>query len=855
MAGTVFEFGDFKLDCSRFELCRAGRSLKLERKPMELLILLAERNGDLVTRSEIAERLWDREVFVDSEHGINTAIRKIRQVLRDDPEQPRFLVTVTGKGYRFIGNLARVSPWPRKLDGQRSLAENSSAEFDEPAAPPDAAAIQDRSASYSELPDERGFPRPRSSRNQSVAEIRTDLQELKRDWGVPVVIAGRDSDSGHLAVVSTTARSASRLPKWAMMTGAALVIIGLGMGGWLHFAHRPHPLNETDTVVIADFSNSTGDAVFDDTLKQALGVSLQQSPFFNVLSDQTVTETLQLMTRPPGTPLTREVAREVCQRAGSRAYIAGSIAKIGSEYVVGLKAVNCGSGDTLSLKQAQVAEKEKVLDALGGVATKLRADLGESLSSIRTFDTPIEQATTASFEALKAFGLAGKNWNENGGPQAIPFYQRAIELDPNFAMAHAYLGIVYVNLGEESKSVENITEAYQLRDRVTQTEKFLISSMYYGIVTGEVEKYIQVCQLWGQIYPRDPRPALNLAAVYADSGRYEEAAAEARKCFNLDPDFTLCSLDLIGIDAALNRLDEAKAVYLDAIRRKPDSDGLHMSRYTIAFLECDTAEMRRQLDWAAGKPRVEDVFLSAQSDTEAFYGRLGTSREFARRAVESARRNDTTEVAAGWQLGEAVWEALFGNSSRAAEQAASALTMASNRNVKFFAGLALAWAGYSTRAESLADEMQKRFPLDAVVNGYCLPTIRASIEINRSNPGKAIEILNVAAPTELGVGSGNPIYVRGQAYLLLHEAGKAAAQFQKILDHRGAIGNRPTFPLAQLGLARAYALQAKSAHGADADAARAKARAAYQDFFTLWKDADPNIPILIAAKSESAKLQ
>jgi eukaryotic-like serine/threonine-protein kinase len=852
LAVTVFEFGDFKLDCSRFELYRAGRSLKLERKPMELLILLAERNGDLVTRSEIAERLWEREIFVDTEHGINTAIRKIRQVLRDDPEQPRFLITVTGKGYRFIGTMAQVRPRSSEHDGRPSPAESSSAEFDEPAATSDAASIQDRSASYSELSNERNFPHSRSSRTQSVPEIRADLQPLQRDLSVPVAIAGRDSGWARPSVVNLAPRSAGRLPKWVVISAAALLVIGLGMGGWLYFGRRPHPLNETDTVVIADFLNSTGDAVFDDTLKQALGVSLQQSPFFNVVSDQTVTETLQLMTRPPGTPLTPDVAREVCQRAGSRAYIAGSIAKIGNEYVVGLKAVNCASGDTLALKQAQASGKEKVLDALGGVATKLRAELGESLSSIKTFDTPIEQATTPSFEALKAFSLGRKNWNESGGDQAIPFFQRAIELDPNFAMAHAYLGIVYLNLGEESKSAENFTEAYQLRDHVTQQEKFLISSMYYN-VTGELEKYIQVCELWAQTYPRDARPALNLVSAYSSFGRLEEAAAEGRKCSNLDPDFTLCSVDLIGTYTALNRLDEAKATYQDAIRRKPDSDNLHMCRYNIAFLENDIAEMKRQLDWAAGKPGVEDGFFYAQSDTEAFYGRLGSAREFARRAVESARRNDKKEVAAESQLEEAVWEALFGNSSRAAEKTASALTMASNRIVTFLAGLTLAWAGDSIRAESLADEMQKRFPLDTIVNGYQLPTLRASIEINRSNPGKAIEILEAAPPSVLGVGLGN--YVRGQAYLLLHEAGKAAVEFQTILDHPGIVQNLAIGALAHLGLARAYALEARSAQGPEADAARAKARAAYQDFFTLWKDADPDIPVLKQAKAEYSKLQ
>src|ERR1700677_651375 len=567
---------------------------------MELLILLAERNGDLVTRSEIAERLWEREIFVDTEHGINTANRKIRQVLRDDPEQPHFLVTVTGKGYRFIGTMAQVSPLPRKLDGQRPPAENSSAEFDEPAAPSGTASIGDRSASYSELPDERDFPHSRSS---SVPEIRTDLQWLQRGLGDPVGIAGGESSSSHLAVGSADAGSASRLSKWTTLAGAALVVIGLGIGGCLRFAHRARPLSETDTIVLADFSNSTGDAVFDDTLKQALGISLRQSPFFNILSDDTIGETLQQMTRPANASLTPEVAREVCQRAGSRAYIAGSIAKIGTEYVVGLKAVNCAIGDTLSQKQAQVAEKEKVLDALGGVAAKLRADLGESLSSIRTFDTPIQQATTASFEALKAYSLGRKTWNENGGNHAIPFFQRAIELDPNFAMAHAYLGIVYLNLGEESKSAENFTEAYHLRDRVTEQEKFLISSMYYG-VTGELEKQIQVYDLWAQTYPRDPRPPLNLAAAYNALGRFEEAAAEARKCFNLDPDFTLCSVDLISSCIYLNHLDEAKSVYQDAIKRKPDSDDLHVERYTIAFLESDTAEMKRQLDWPAGKPGV-----------------------------------------------------------------------------------------------------------------------------------------------------------------------------------------------------------------------------------------------------------
>lgn len=688
----------------------------------------------------------------------------------------------------------------------------------------------------------KALEKDRRLRYQSAAEIRTDLQRLKRD-----------TDSGHTPAVRATMPPQVRRYKWAMMVGTALVVIGLAIGGWLYHPSRAHVLSETDTVVIADFSNSTGDAVFDDTLKQALGVSLRQSPFLSVLSDERIGATLRLMTKPTSTPLAPDIAREVCQRVGSKAYIAGSIANIGNEYVVGLKAVNCQSGDTLALKQVQAAAKEKVLDALGDAATKLRTELGESLSSVQRFDTPMEQATTPSFDALKAYSLGEKNWNENGNVYAIPFFAQAIELDPNFAMAYAYLGLVYDALGEESKAVENSRKAFQLRDRVTESEKFLISSVYYLLVTGEVEKAIQVSELWAQAYPRDGRPPLNLGSIYSTLGQYEKAVAETKKCLDIDPDNIMCRANLMQLYSLLNRFDEARATYEEAIKHNPGNEDIRAYRYGLAFLQGDAAEMGRQTNWAADKPGVQDDFLSYQSDTEAFAGRLKSARELSNHAVESARRNDRKETAAEWQLNEALREAEFGNLALAAGQTTSALSMASNRGVQILAALALARAEDSPRAERIANELQKRFPLDTVINGYWLPTVRATIEINRSDPSKAIELLKAAAPYELGLVPSNlefgallyPAYVRGQAYLLLHEGSKATAEFQKFLDHRSLVANNPLFALAHLGVARAYVMQGDIA----------KAKVAYQDFLTLWKDADPDIPVLIAAKGEYARLK
>jgi serine/threonine protein kinase/tetratricopeptide (TPR) repeat protein len=688
----------------------------------------------------------------------------------------------------------------------------------------------------------KALDKDKKLRHQSAAEMRTDLQRLKRD-----------TDSGHAAVAATATSSRVRPYKRSMMASAAAIVIGFAVGGWLFYSRKAHALTEKDTIVLADFTNTTGDEVFDDTLKQALAVDLGQSPFLNILSEEKVRHTLQQMTRSPGERLTQDLAREVCQRAGSKAYLAGSIATLGTQYVIGLEALDCVSGDVLAREQVTAAGKEQVLPALGQAAAKLRNEVGESLSSVQKFDVPLAEATTNSLEALKAYTLGRKTSAEKGDVEALPFIRRAIELDPNFAMAYERLGVHYSNLNQPSLAADNLKKAFDLRDRVTEREKFAITTDYYVSTTGELDKANQTYELWIQVYPRDVTPHTNLGSNHMILGQYEKAAPETREALRLNPNFSVGYGNLAQIYLALNRFDEARTTTDEALGRKLESIPLHLNLYALAFFQGNVTAMKQQADWAIGKPSAEDEMLSVESDTETWSGRVGKARALSRQAVESALRSDEKEPAALWQANAAIREALFGNVDVASQNAALSVALApGSHDAAAQAALAYALEGDAGHAQSLADDLAKRFPQDTVVQLVWLPTIRAQIETGRKNPARSIELLQAAAPYELGMLSGSavnsclyPVYVRAQAYLSQQQGAAAAAEFQKILDHRGLLWNCATGPLAHLGLARAYVLQGDTA----------KARAAYQDFLTLWKDADPDIPVLIAAKAEYGKLK
>jgi eukaryotic-like serine/threonine-protein kinase len=572
---------------------------------------------------------------------------------------------------------------------------------------------------------------------------------------------------------------------WKVLVPAVAIIVAIAIFGAFYFRSRQSAqrLTEKDTIVLADFANTTGDPVFDDTLKQALATALEQSPFLNVLSDEKVNATTSLMGRSPGQPVTRDVAREICQRAQSKAFLAGSIASLGSHYALGLKAVNCQTGESLGSAEEEADSREKVLQALGRAATTLRARLGESLVTMNKFDKPLEEATTSSLEALKAYTEARRVQGERGEAEAIPLLKHAVELDPNFALAYVDLGIFY-NL-QTNLAAENLIKAYELRERVSEREKFYISASYYSNVTGESEKAVQQYELWIQEYPRDEEPNNDLAVIYDFLGQREKANAGYQQSLALNPNDGVTSTNLAQNYIALNRLDEARLTVDRALARKLEYPGLHDVLYTLSFLQNDMAGMQQQVAWAMGKPGAEDAALMQQADTEAYHGRFQKAREFTRQAIESAKQTDAKETAAFYQARAAEREGLVGNSAQAHQAAVAALALSSGRFVKNISAQALALAGDAAQAQKLVDDLNHNFPLDTLVQGYSLPTIRANIELHRGNPSKAIEFLNVARPYELGgPGIMLPVYARGVAYLLSRNGPEAAGEFQKMLDRR-----------------------------------------------------------------------
>jgi len=744
----------------------------------------------------------------------------------------------------------------------------------------------------------RALEKDRELRYQHASEMRSELQRLKRDTEIGRAIA---ASSGTVAVAQESGSQVAAQPPlppsgsspapapspsssavkvaevpiaekrklWKIVVPAAVVVAAALIAGGLYYRlHRAKPLTEKDTIVIADFANTTGDPVFDDTLKTALSVALNQSPFLNVLSDSNVAKTLKLMEKPPDTKLTPDVARELCQRAGSKAYIAGSIASLGSQYVLGLKVVNCRSGDTLAQEQATAASKEKVLDAVGEVAAKLRGELGESLASVQKLDVPLSEATTSSLEALQAYSLGGKASREKGPAAALPYYQRAIELDPNFAMGYEQLGNRYLTMSETGRASEYFTKAFQLREHASEREKMTITAHYYQHVTGELEKAAHTYQEWIASYPQASGAHLSLGNAYIAQGQYEKAAEENRESLRLDPGISSAPYtNLANSLLALQRFDEARQTIQQAQERKLDVYLLHNALYALAFVRGDTSGMAEQQQWFAGKPE-ENMGLSLASDTEAYAGHLGKARELTQRSLDSAVRADSKENGAIGLENAALREAAFGNLAQAKQSADEGLKLVpSSQGVEVEAALAYAMAGDTARTEALAQDLNKRYPLDTQMQSLWLPAIHAQQALNRKNPAAAITSLQTAVPPiEYGqilfvanLSCLYPTYIRGEAYLAAGQGTQAAAEFKKIIDHSGIVWNCWTGALAHLGVARANALQSRTfqgqGQGADADAARVRALAAYKDFFALWKDADPDVPILKEAKAEYARLQ
>ena len=656
---------EFELDLRAYELRKSGRVLKLERIPMDLLVLLVEHRGELVSRELIIEKIWGKDVFLDTDGSINSAIRKIRQALKDHPEQPHFVQTVSGRGYRFIAPITQIAPTEPLTAAGPIIAA--------PATPNAATA-----------------PSTAPSTNRP-----TDSIPRKRGWLFAVAA---------LVIASAVA---------ALIAGA----------GYLSHS-RATKLNAEDTIVLGDFANSTGDPIFDETLKQALTISLRQSPFLNVLPESKVAKTLKLMTLERSTPLTPSVASEVCQRAGSKAYVAGAIGSLGSEYVVGLKAVNCRSGDTLAQEQATAARKEQVLPTLGETATKLRRELGESLATVQKFDVPLTEATTSSLEALRAYTLGLKAWNTKGEGESLPYLKRALELDPKFASAYASLGTVYINLESFGLAVESISKAYELRERASERERFYIMGHYYHDVTGELEKALPVYEQWMQEYPSDPTPRTNSGNIYLEFGEFEKGIDRHRGAQRVEPNGVLIYENIALTLIYLNRLDEAKATVEAAFAKNLDDLQLHALLQQIALVKRDRAGVELQTAWAAGKPGIEEYLVAGQSEAEAFDGRIAKSRALNRRAVELAIRNGSKEGAAFFDVLAALREAEVGNSQEATKLAEAAMALAPTPDTETLAALVFARAGKESRAKAMLNHIDHDNPLDTNLQTYWLPSIR-----------------------------------------------------------------------------------------------------------------------------------
>ena len=701
----------------------------------------------------------------------------------------------------------------------------------------------------------------RELRYQSAADVRADLKRLKRDTdsgrstvissAVPVAVTPQENSGGVTARVASGAAevpapapasaSKARVPRAIALIGVAVAVaIVAAVFAFLHF-RRP-AMTERDSILLTDFVNTTGDPVFDGTLKKAVAVELEQSPFLNVFPDQRVQETLKFMGRPMDARITTDVGREICQRNGIKAMLTGAVSSLGSQYIITLEAVNVNTGDSLGQTQAAADSKEQVLKALGSASSQLRMKLGESLASVEKFDRPLEQATTSSLEALKAFTLGDVQHNIGEDTAAIPFYQRAIELDPNFAMAYARVGTCYGNTGQNELAAQNTQKAFELKDRASERERLYITCHYYD-TRGDLDKAIQAYQLFEQTYPRNPIPRTNLAGIYSNLGDFQRGVEESLESIRLSPDTWNGYSNAALAYMELGRLDDAKAILQQAMKRKIGGAGLHTAFAYVALLQGDKATLDREDALARQSPYWAAQLDSAYADMAGAQGHLKKMHEILNRVMEEARPMNLSENVAQLMLDQAQFEALAGFRSQAVDDASAALKTSASPYVKLGAGGVLALVGQDAKAKSLLEEAAKLRPDDTLVQAVAVPGIQALLELKRDNPTRALELLQRAQPydrADLGT-----MWVRAMAYLKAGKTNDAVQEFQKVLAYKNSRPGSPYIFMAELGLGRAYAVAGD----------KAQARTAYQDFFALWKDADPDLPLLAEAKAEYTKLQ
>ncbi len=776
-AATAYQFGPFEVNPASGELLKEGRRVRLQDQPFRLLVILLENAGRVVPREEIQRRIWQDTTFVDFDSSLRVAVRKLRDALGDDADNPRYVETIPKRGYRILVPVIPVS--------------NS------------ASRVPTRIGEFNAI--------------ESSAKPRSGFK-VSRSW----------------------------------IVSAGLLLAVACVGSFLFISHGPRKLTGNDTVVLAEFTNSTGDPVFDKTLRRGMAVQLDQSPFLSLVSEQRIQRTLAFMGKPADVPLTPEVASDICERVGAAAVLDGSIASLGNQYVIGLRAVDCRTGEVLDREQAQAAKKEDTLNALDQIASRFRSRVGESLTTIREHNTPLTEATTPSLEALKAFSMAENIHHQSGPDAALPLYQHAIELDPGFAIAYADMGNAYGELGESDFSAQATTRAYDLRNRTSDQEKFFITLSYQFRVVGNLEKAIQICDAWVRTYPRDMRPHGFLSSMLQMIGQHARAIEEAQKNIELDPDFDIGYADLASAYQNLGRFDDAEESLRRAAQRRLQFPDYAVVRYQLAFLKGDEAGMVREE--AEGESKLQARVYQNEALALAYSAHVRQANQQSRRSVELAQESGQRESAALFAAGDALFNAFYGVSSPAKRSANEALQLSKDREVEYGAAFALALAGDYSESRILADDLARRFPEDTSVQLNYLPSLRALLAIKANRASEAIGLLEAARTCELGMprstihgyfGALYPVYVRGLAYLAARQGNEAVSEFQKILAHRGIVANDPMAAIARLQLGRAYVLAGDVP----------KAKAAYTDFLRLWKDADPGIPILEQARAEHAKLE